>query len=182
MKMKTFGSRTGKHRSALAAVIAVMCVVLAGAATLKAQKDAPAEAPSVVMMNGLIDDFSPVLDANGPWQVSGLWSITLRGVSGRGDFSAALNMARADNLNRSQHTHHVMLVDEEITPLANGFQISGNAVITSNGNLAGFSGSPVTVVVTGGSAVPLSNITVTFGGAAVGHLGDQPYHGFVAPR
>ena len=83
---------------------------------------------------------------------------------------------------RSAHTHQVTLSDAQVTPMANGFQISGNAVITVNGNLAGFSGSPVVVEVTGGSAIPFSNISLTFGAEAVSHFGDQPFHGVVTQR
>jgi hypothetical protein len=134
------------------------------------------------MFGGIIDDFTPTLDANGPWQVSGQWSLTLRGNSGRGNFSAALNMLRAETSPRGAHTHQVTLSNGQVTLLANGFQITGNAIITASGNLAGFSGSPVIVQVTGGSAVPFSNIALTFGGGAVMHFGDQPFHGVVTQR
>jgi hypothetical protein len=135
------------------------------------------------MLNGIIDDFSPVLDASGPWQVSGQWSLMLLGNSGLGNFSAELNMVRAENPdNRSAHTHTVTLTNAEVSSLANGFQITGNAIITVNGNLAAFSGSPITVQVTGGSAVPFSNISLAFGGGAVMHFGDQPFHGVVTER
>ena len=134
------------------------------------------------MFGGIIDDFTPVLDANGPWQVSGQWSLMLIGNSGRGNFSVGLNMVRAENVARSAHTHQVTLSNGQVTPLANGFRISGDAIITLNGNLAGFSGSPVDVDVTGGSAVPFSNIALTFRGAAVMHFGDQPFHGVVTQR
>jgi hypothetical protein len=132
-----------------------------------------------VIFNGIIDDFTPVLDASGPWQVSGKWTLTLTGYSGRENFTAALNMVRAENpANRSPHTHQITISDGQVTSLPNGFQVSGNATITANGNLA-FSGSPVTVHITGGSAVPFSNIALTFGGAAVAHFNDQPLHGVV---
>lgn len=131
-------------------------------------------------LGGIIDDFTPVLDTSGPWQLSGQWTLKLKGNGGSGDFSAALNMVRAEFVDaRSAHTHHVTISNGQVTPLANGFQISGNAIITVNGDLASFSGSPVTVQVTGGSAVAFSNITLTFGGDAVTHLGDQPFHGVV---
>ena len=139
--------------------------------------------PPPTMFSGIIDDFTPVLDANGPWQVSGQWSLTLIGTSGRGNFSWAVNMVRAENPdNRMQHTHQVTLSNGQVTLLANGFQISGNAIITGNGNLAAFSGSPVVVQVTWGSAVPFENIALTFGGSAVMHFGDQPFHGVVTQR
>lgn len=168
-----------KKTSLLPLLIAPALIAIVAALTSPAlgQTRAP------IMLDGIIDDFSPVLDANGPWQVSGQWSLMLLGNSGRGNFSAELNMVRAENPdNRSPHTHTVTLPNGEVTPLANGFQISGNAIITVNGNLAGFSGSPITVQVTGGSAVPFSNIALTFGGGAVSHFGDQPFHGVVTQR
>lgn len=134
------------------------------------------------IFGGIIDDFTPALDSNGPWQVSGQWSLTLSGNSGRGNFSWAVNMVRAENLVRMQHTHQVTISNGQVTLLANGFQISGNAIITANGNLAAFSGSPVVVQVTGGSAVPFENIALTFGGAAVTHFGNQSFHGVVTQR
>ncbi|MGH9696143.1 MAG: hypothetical protein ACRD5Z_18485 [Bryobacteraceae bacterium] len=143
-------------------------------------------APTVfngIVFSGIIDDFTPVLDSNGPWQVSGQWSLTLGGHSGRADFSWPVNMVRAENEVRMQHTHQVTINDGQVTRLANGgFQISGNAIITVNGNLAAFSGSPVVVQVTGGSVFPSENIAVTFGGGAVMHFGDQPFHGVVTQR
>ena len=75
-----------------------------------------------------------------------------------------------------------MLTNATVEPLQNGFRLNGDAVITSNGNLAGFSGSNVTVDVTGGNTVAYSNISVRFAGGAVGHFGDQPLHGVVSPR
>jgi hypothetical protein len=140
------------------------------------------QAGTQTMFAGIIDDFTPTLDTFGPYQVSGQWSLALSGNSGRGNFSAALNMLRAETSPRSAHTHQVTLSNAQITPIANGFQISGNAIITGNGTLASFSGSPVTVQVTGGSAVPFENIALTFGGTAVTHFGDQPFHGVVTQR
>jgi hypothetical protein len=160
-------------------LIAAIAVVVAG---FTSQGLAQTQTSIPTMFTGFIDDFTPVLDANGPWQVSAQWSLMLIGTSGRGNFSAALNMVRAETSPRSAHTHQVTLSDAQVTPIANGFQISGNAVITANGNLAGFSGSPVLVEVTGGSAIPFSNISLTFGGGAVGHFGDQPFHGVVTQR
>jgi hypothetical protein len=91
-------------------------------------------------------------------------------------------MVRSDNPARAAHTHHVAVDNGEVTPLANGFRISGAARVTSNGNLAGFSGSPVVIEVTGGNTLPFSNVSVTFGGGAAAHFGDQPLHGVVTER
>jgi hypothetical protein len=131
---------------------------------------------------GTINDYTAALDGAGPWHISGEWSLSLKGDGGRGDFSAALNMVRADNAVRAAHTHHVTIAEGDVTLLANGFQISGAAWMTSNGNLAGFSGSTVDIQATGGNALELSNVTVTFGGAAASHFGDQPVHGVITQR
>jgi hypothetical protein len=135
-----------------------------------------------IKLGGIIDDYTPTLDANGPWQISGEWWLTLKGNSGRGDFSAALNMVRSDNPVRSPHTHHVTLTDGDVTLMENGFRISGNATIISNGSLAGFSGSPVNIQISGGSEIQTSNIALLFGGPATSHFGDQPFHGVVTQR
>jgi hypothetical protein len=160
-------------------LVAAVIAIIAG---LPSQGLAQTRTTIPTMFSGIIDDFTPVLDGNGPWQVSGQWSLMLIGTSGRGSFSVGLNMVRADNLTRSPHTHQVTLTDAQVTVLANGFRLSGNAVITVNGNLAGFSGSPVDVEVTGGSTIPFTNIALTFGGGAVAHFGDQPFHGVVTQR
>jgi hypothetical protein len=137
---------------------------------------------SAQKFGGRINDYTAALDAGGPWHISGEWSLALKGDSGKGDFTVALSMVRSDNLVRSAHTHHVTLSDGDVTLLANGFRITGAAVMTSNGNTAGFSGSSVDIQVTGGSALPESNVTMTFGGAAATHFGDQPVHGVVTQR
>lgn len=141
-----------------------------------------AESQPQMKLGGLINDYTPVLDAAGPWQVVGSWSLELEGSSGRGDFSVALSMVRADNLTRSSHTHHVSVIDGEVTTLPNGYRITGSGVMTGNGNLAGFSGSPVTIDITGGNSVAYSNISVTFGGGAVGHFGSEPLDGVVTDQ
>ena len=128
---------------------------------------------------GTINDYTAALDAGGPWHVSGEWSLTFEEDRGRANFSAALTMVRADNPARAAHTHHVTLEDAVAMPVANGFHISAPAALTSNGNLAGFSGSTVEILATGGNAVSFSNVAVTFGGAAAAHFGDQPLHGVV---
>jgi hypothetical protein len=88
-------------------------------------------------------------------------------------------MQRADNPARGVHTHHLGLNDGQVTQIAGGYRITGTAILTSNGNLAGFSGSQITVEVVGGNAVPLSNVRVTFSGGATGHFGTDPLDGVV---
>jgi len=128
---------------------------------------------------GLVADFTADLDGNGPWRVLGEFALEVKGSSGRADFSAALSMVRADNPSRAAHTHHVALTDGKVTPIAGGFRVTGAAVITGNGSLAGFSGSQITVDVTGGSAVPQSNLRLTFSDGAVSHFGGNPLNGVV---
>lgn len=151
----------------------IVTVALALAAQGEAQTAARTK------LGGNVDDYTAVSDPAGPWHISGQWAVSLEGDSGRGAFSVALSMVRSQNASPAAHTHHVTLSHGDVTPLANGFRISGNAVIASNGSLAGFSGSPVEIQVTGGNALASSNMTVTFGGAAAVHFGDLPLHGVV---
>lgn len=164
------------QRLAIAAVIAVGCSVILVLGALTRQSHA--QRGTTFARSGIIADFTPVLDANGPWQVSGLWTVRLN-QTGRGDLTVAINMVRAESLTRSAHTHHVTLTNATVSALPNGLRLRGIAVITSNGNLAGFSGSTVTADITGGNAIYTSNIALSFEGGAVGHFGDQPIHGVV---
>ena len=143
------------------------------AAVLTLSMPALAQAPPVAHATGLINDYTPSLDASGPWHVAGGWSLSVNAASGKVDFVASLAMVRSDNATRSPHTHHVHVSEAVVTTLANGYRISGTATFASNGNLAGFSGSPIDIEVTGGNAVALSNLTITFGGGAVTHFGPQ---------
>jgi hypothetical protein len=80
---------------------------------------------------------------------------------------------------RGAHTHHVRLSEGQVTALPNGYRISGAAALTSNGSLAGFSGSRVEIDINGETAVPFANVAMTFGGAAASHFGTQPLRGVV---
>ena len=146
--------------------------------TLGLAAPAGAQSTTVARVGGVIHDFTADLDASGPWQLVGDWTATLK-TSGTVDVQASISMVRADNPTRSAHTHHVSLVDGVVTVIANGYRISGTATITSNGAAAPFSGSPVTLDVTGGAAVPLAKAALTFQGAAVAHFGDQPIEGVI---
>jgi hypothetical protein len=130
-------------------------------------------------VEGVINDFTAPLDASGPWQMVGDWTLAVNTASGKVEFQAALNMVRSENPSRQSHTHHVAMTDGQVTPIAGGYRISGTAAITSNGVLAGFTGSPLEIEITGGTALNFSNVKVTFGGSAVGHFGDQPIDGVV---
>lgn len=129
-------------------------------------------------LEGIIHHYTAALDANGPWHISGAWSVWVKGDSGRADFSAALSMLRSDNPVRQPHTHHVTMVDGDVALTGTGFMITGTAAVTGSGNLA-FT-SPVEVQVTGGNTVPYSNVSVRFtGGGGLSHFGAEPLGGVV---
>jgi hypothetical protein len=158
-------------------VRAVFAVTLA----LALVSPAFAQSSSPFKIVGTVSDYTDAANAAGPWNITGDWSAELRGRSGRVDFIVSLAMVRSTT-GAASHTHHVALLDATVTRIANGYRISGDAVITNSGGPAPFSGSPLAVEVTGGSAVEFSNIKLTFGGAAVGHFGDQPIEGVVTLR
>jgi hypothetical protein len=141
-----------------------------------------AETPRRTKLAGLIHDYTPVLDPSGPWLVVGEWSLTVNRAGGKVDFVASLNMVKSENDMRAAHTHHVKVSDGHLTALPNGYRISGTGRLTSNGALAGFSGSPVDIEITGSSAVPFANVALTFGGAAAAHFGAEPLSGVVTIR
>ena len=89
------------------------------------------------------------------------------------------NNGNFDPNGRGAHTHHVTLVNVDVTWLTNGFQLSGTVTITVNGNPAPVSPSPLVITVTGGSDVKLSNITMTFGAPGSRHFGSEPLPGVV---
>jgi len=146
-----------------------------------------------VHLRGTISDVSAANVAPpGPWVIPGTWSLNLKGDSGKAEFSASLSMEESDywvlanskDPNdpqvRNPHTHHVELVNGVVTPLSNGFRVTGPATVTANGGPAPFGpNSTVQIDITGGALVPYSNIKVTFGGDAVAHLGMQPLDGVV---
>ena len=149
-----------------------------------------------IHLRGLINDRSAAnVKPAGPWDVHGVWSLTLKGDSGKADFSAALSMeesdywvlANAKDPNdpqlRNPHTHHINVVDAIVTPLPNGgFRLTGGTTtITANGvNPPPFGpNSGVQIDITGGAAVPYSNIALTLLGDATAHFGTQPLEGVV---
>jgi hypothetical protein len=129
--------------------------------------------------SGVVNDYTANLDGVGPWHITGEWTASLKGGSGKGSFTVGLTMARAAVEPRSFHTHHVTLADGVVTELPNGYRISGMAAMAGNGGLAGFTDSPVTVDITGGNAVPFSNLAITFGGGAASHFGTGTIKGVV---
>jgi hypothetical protein len=184
-----------KYRNAqnIALVLTVVCLFAASSVCTFAQSAARAPLPQGSMperFGGVMNAYSPQT-ATGPYEIRGPWSLKLKRNFTKADFSAALNMELSDGwvltLNggnfdpnaRGAHTHHITLVDADVTPLANGFQVSGTATITVNGNPAPVSPTPLVIAITGGSIVQFSNITLTFGLPASGHFGTAPLSGVV---
>jgi hypothetical protein len=152
-----------------------------------------AEPSKHVKYSGVINDFTPE-NVSGPWEVRGHWSLTIKGDSGKADFSAALTMARSDagvadsgngDLNdpaqRNAHTHHITLLGGVVTAIPNGFRVKGPATITANGKFPPPFGptSELQIDVTGGNSVEFSNVAVTFEENAATHFGTAPLHGVV---
>lgn len=164
-----------------------------GALALLLGAGAFAQNANSMKLRGVINDYTPA-NLSGPWEVRGQWSLEVKGDSGKADFNASVTMERSDQgiimngggdfitpAGRHAHTHHVILVNGDVTPLANGFRVTGTAIVSGNGGQApDFTLlSPVQIDITGGSVVQLSNIKLSFSGPASTHLGTQPYSGVV---
>jgi hypothetical protein len=183
-----------KSKALLWAVRTISVLVLAVATTAFSGSRTPEH------FSGIINDYTPAKDAKGhstgPWEVRGEWTLTLKGDSGKADFSAALTMENSDywvltNPNppadpntpstRTPHTHHITMEEVLVTQIDGGFEVSGQVTVTANGGPAPFSSTPstLTVAITGGSDVEFSNVTLTFAGGAAGHFGSQAIHGVV---
>jgi hypothetical protein len=167
---------------------------------LTAGTGALAEAPSSMVFRGVMNDYTPAL-TGGPWEVRGHWSLVMKGKHGKADckanFSAALTMERSDEgvienghgdfngvdpMDRMAHTHHITMVDGEVTTISGGIQVKGLAIITANGAYPppfGAGPFPLTIDITGGNTVTFSNISLVFGPPASGHFGTLPLHGVV---
>jgi hypothetical protein len=148
-------------------------IAIAVAAVVTCSGHGLAQTPPQTKVTGLIHDYTPVLDALGPWQIIGRWTLAVNAASGKVEFLASLSMLKSDNPARMNHTHHIQVTDGQVTAITGGYRISGTASFTVNGSLAGFTGSPVDIEITGGSAVPYSNVVIMVGGAAATHFGPQ---------
>ena len=139
-----------------------------------------AQTPTQVKFSGLFNDYTPA-SVSSAWEVRGEWSLKVNGDSGTADFSAALTMGLSTPTARNAHTHHITLVDGVVTPLANGFRVTGTPTITGNGSYPPPFGANSTaqIDITGGNTVTFSNIKLTFGGDAATHFGSQPVNGVV---
>lgn len=134
-----------------------------------------------------------VTTVTGPYEVRGPWSLKLSKDGTKAEFSAALNMEFSDGWVLSQptknfdptlrnaHTHHITLTSFNVTPIANGFEVTGIAMFTLSGNPAPPTIMPSNVVIniTGGTEVEFSNITLTFLPPGSNHFGSAPLPGVV---
>lgn len=184
MKSRTASGVAGITRSRFAAAVLLAFTLVSAQAS--------AQNPPRSHLGGTIGDYVWVEAGPGlgAWFVSGEWSLHVHGASGKADFTASLLGVRSDlwvlqnsidpaTGSRTPHTHHVGLVNAEVTSIPNGFKVSGTATITANGSVAPYSDAPVEVEITGGNLVRFSNMKLTFLGIAIGHFGSQPYDGVV---
>jgi hypothetical protein len=184
MKSRTASGVAGTTKSRFAAAV-LLAFTLVGAQA-SAQHSLPSH------LGGTIGDYVWVeaVPGLGAWFVSGEWSLHGQGAGGKADFTASLLGVRSDlwvlqnsidpaTGSRMPHTHHVELVNAEVTSIPNGFKVSGTATITANGNVAPYSPAPVEVEITGGNHLRFSNMKLTFFGIAIEHFGSQAYDGVV---
>ncbi len=161
---------------------------------LAASIGALAANPKYKTFSGVINAYTPQPSTGaGPYEVRGPWSLKWCADSGKADFYAALNMEYSDGwvlttgksnfdpTTRNAHTHHITLVNAEVTPITNGFQVTGTATFTLNGGPAPatIEPSPVVIAITGGTDVEYSNITLTFMAPGSMHFGADPLPGVV---
>jgi hypothetical protein len=136
-----------------------------------------AQSPTHNKFEGTINDY--VQAGATTWQVSGTWSLQVKGDSGKGDFTASLSMVNPADPNTPAHTHFITLTDGDIVEASNGFTLSGGADITgNNGNLA-WADSPIDVAIWGGNTIAYSNVSLTLAAPASGHFGTTPLVGVV---
>jgi hypothetical protein len=156
-------------------------VGLAGVLTVAMAVPGRAQSSAPTKLQGIIHDNADSLGAN--WVIAGEWSLTMRGASGKADFLASLTMKQNGPVPGAPHTHHISVKEGTVTVLANGYSITGDAAIAGNGSLSNpYTGSAVTIEVTGGADV-LSNIRVIFHSEqATGHFGTDPLNGVVVYR
>jgi hypothetical protein len=142
-----------------------------------------------------------------PYEMHGQWSMDVNAEQGTADFLADMTMSDygttagvldATKGGAGAHTHHIALTNVKITwnmtgcptyatsPPKLGFQLNSTvSFLTGNGNNAPFETNPpsstLQVCVSGGDGVkysiPISNITLVFGGPAATHFGQQAIHG-----
>jgi hypothetical protein len=141
--------------------------------------------------SGIINAYSPQTTTTGPYEVRGPWNLQLNANSTKANFFAALNMVLSDGWvltlgdgnfdpnGRGAHTHHITMVNADVTPITGGFKVNGTAIVTLNGNPAPISPTPLEVDITGGTIVKFSNVALTFGSPGSMHFGTEPLPGVV---
>jgi hypothetical protein len=151
-----------------------------------------AATPKHKTFSGVINAYTPQT-TTGPYEVRGPWSLKWDCDSAKADFFAALNMELSDgwaitrnsgNFDpnaRGAHTHHITVLGGEVTPITNGFKVTGMAAFTLSGGPAPATIEPSAVVieVTGGTEVEFSNVTLTFLAPGSMHFGAEPLPGVV---
>ncbi len=144
--------------------------------------------PTPTKLEGVINDFSPnSTSPAGVYLVSGPWSLQWE-PSGKAKFTASLTMVRPNpatdsEADRNFHTHHIVVKDGNVELVGTTIVVSGPALITASGSTNPvLAGSTVRVEISGGNALTLSNMTLTFGGMAAMHFTDRPYNGVVTVR
>jgi hypothetical protein len=148
---------------------------------------------TAVKLVGVINDYTPSnVSPTGPWEIRGDWTLILKPALSQATFEASLTMVRSDYWvtqnsstvddpsQRVPHTHHLTLTNAPVTSIANGFEVTGVATVSGNGNPAPFGSSiPIVIDVTGGTNVRYSNIKLTFQSPADAHFGTEPLEGVV---
>ena len=166
--------------------ITVLLALAVGAGAL-------AENPRHKVFSGFLNAYSPQTTAIGPYEIRGPWSLKLKDNGNKADFTAELNMELSDGwvitknmgnfdpMARGAHTHHIVVCDGDVTPIANGFRVTGNAKFTKDGGPAPATIEPSTVVIeiTGGTEVEYSNLTLTFLAPGSMHFGAEALPGVV---
>ena len=140
----------------------------------------PAQAQSLApfKFQGVIHDNADAIGFN--WVISGPWSLEVRGDSGKANFAVSLTMKVNGPVPGMPHTHHFFMKDAVVTALGSGYSVTGNATIAGQGNLASYTNTPITVELTGGADLPLSNIRVFLHDpVAINHFGTDPLNGVV---
>lgn len=192
-----------------ARAVAVLVLVSGAGALAVAQAPMPDHFSGIV--NDYTAAHNSAGNVVGPYEIRGKWNIRIDRRTGTADFSAYVTMefsdywidltstANADDPStRGAHTHTISMTDVAISSdtsncpkyspaTSGGFMLMGPAHVTGNGDTAPFekkSGpSELQVCVTGGPALPYSNITLAFAdkSPAAGHFGSQAIHGAVRP-
>jgi hypothetical protein len=166
------GTRLNKAAVLLASLSAMALTVAASTPALATGKP---RLPS--HFSGLLNDYTSPAVTNGPYEMHGIWSLTLNEEKGSAVFTAEMTMQTADFANASgdptkllPHTHHIRVTDgvmhtdpsDPVTwqgactavkpPVTDGFVVTGTAYVTGNGANAPFGNpSSVTICVLGGS-------------------------------